>query len=337
MKKLALLGAAHIHTPGFVKRLLDRKDVQVKSVWDHDSERAAKNAAALNNAAVASEPSAIWNDSDIDAVIICSETNRHADLVNGSAAAGKHMFVEKPLGFSGTDAQVMAKAIRQAGVIFQTGYFMRGMPIYQFLRQKLQEGLFGKVTRIRLSNCHAGSLRGYFDSDWSWMADPAIAGCGAFGDLGTHVLDLLLWWCGTPERVTADTAVATGRYGQCDECGEGLLRFPDGCIASLAAGWVDVADPVKVLISGVEGHACVIGNQLYLTSAKLEGADGVTAWTDLPPALPHAFELFLDALNGKKVPLVTPEEAALRSVVMDAMYQAAKKKQWVNVPASCEK
>jgi predicted dehydrogenase len=329
MKTLALLGAAHIHTPNFVKRLLDRKDVQVKAVWDHDPARASKNAAALHHAAVVSEPSAIWNDPGIDAVVVCSETNRHAELVGASAAAGKHLFVEKPLGFSGTDALAMAKAIRQAGVLFQTGYFMRGNPINQFLRQKLQEGLFGKVTRIRLSNCHAGSLHGYFDSDWSWMVDPAIAGCGAFGDLGTHVLDILLWWCGAPARVTADTAVATGRYGQCDECGEGLLRFADGCIASLAAGWVDVADPVKVLISGTEGHACVISNQLYLTSAKLPGADGATPWTDLPPALPHAFELFLDALNGKKVPLVTPDEAALRSVVMGALYQAAEKQQWV--------
>jgi len=94
-----------------------------------------------------------------------------------------------------------------------------------------------------------------------------------------------------------------------------------------------VADPVKVLISGTEGHACVINNQLYLTSAKLQGADGATPWTDLPPALPHAFELFLDALNGKEVPLVTPEEAALRSVVMGAMYQAAHQKQWLDLPA----
>jgi len=75
----------------------------------------------------------------------------------------------------------------------------------------------------------------------------------------------------------------------------------------------------------------VISNQLYLTSAKLPGADGATPWTDLPPALPHAFELFLDALNGKKVPLVTPDEAALRSVVMGALYQAAEKQQWVSL------
>jgi len=129
MKTLALLGAAHIHTPNFVKRLLDRKDVQVKAVWDHDPARASKNAAALHHAAVVSEPSAIWNDPGIDAVVVCSETNRHAELVGASAAAGKHLFVEKPLGFSGTDALAMAKAIRQAGVLFQTGYFMRGNPI----------------------------------------------------------------------------------------------------------------------------------------------------------------------------------------------------------------
>ena len=82
-----------------------------------------------------------------------------------AAAAGKHMFVEKPLGMGAVDAYRMAEAIEKAGVLFQTGYFMRGNPIHLFLREQIAAGSFGKITRIRHSNCHAGSLGGWFDAD----------------------------------------------------------------------------------------------------------------------------------------------------------------------------
>jgi len=66
------------------------------------------------------------------------------------------------------------------------------------------------------------------------------------------------------------------------------------------------------------------------------GADGREPWTDLPASWPHAFELFLDAVVGARppaglsqVPLVTAAEAAWRSAVMEAMYEAAQKQSWV--------
>jgi predicted dehydrogenase len=132
--------------------------------------------------------------------------------------------VEKPLGMGAADAYRMADAIEAAGVLFQTGYFMRGQPIHLFLREQLAAGSFGKVTRFRHTNCHQGSLKGWFDTEWRWMADTAQAGVGGFGDLGTHSLDILLWLMGHVDDATASIKVATGRYGDCDEYGEGLRR-----------------------------------------------------------------------------------------------------------------
>jgi predicted dehydrogenase len=328
MLTVALVGAAHIHTPGFIKRLNARDDVQVKYVWDHQPERAQLRAGELNAQTVSSVQT-IWDDDAISGVVICSETDRHEELVLAAAAAGKHMFVEKPLGLGADDAYRMAAAIEQAGVLFQTGYFMRSTGIHRFLRDEIAQGHLGKVTRVRMSNCHSGSLGGWFDTDWRWMADPAIAGCGAYGDLGTHRLDIMLWMMGDPLTVTADVGVATGRYGDCDEYGEGLLHFEGGAIGVLAGGWVDLANPVPILISGTEGHAYVCQGQLYYKSEHVEGADGVAPWTDLPVDMPHAFELFLDAMLGQDVPLVGAREAAVRSAVMEAMYEAAAKKTWV--------
>jgi len=329
--QLALVGGAHIHTPGFIKRLNERPDMAVKYVWDHDAARAEQRAQALN-AQVAGDLDAIWTDAAIPAVVICSETNRHEPLVLAAAAAGKHMFVEKPLGMAAADANAMAGAIERAGVLFQTGYFMRGNPIHRFLKEQIAAGAFGAITRYRGSNCHAGSLGGWFDTEWRWMTDLAQAGCGAFGDLGTHALDIMLWLLGEVESVTASLGVATARYGDCDEYGEGLLRFTSGAVGTLAAGWVDVADPVKLLISGTEGHAVVVNGQLYFQSKRVEGADGATPWTDLPEPWPHAFELFLDAVAGQPdVPLVGAREAAYRSAVMGALYEAAAANTWINL------
>jgi predicted dehydrogenase len=331
---LALVGGAHIHTPGFIDRLNKRKSsgdggIVVKYVWDHDTARAQRRAEALHSQ-VASDVNQIWDDQAVSAVIICSETDRHLPLVLAAAQAGKHLFVEKPLGLGAQDATGMADAIEKAGVIFQTGYFMRGNPIFRFLKENIQAGNFGMVTRYRQTNCHAGSLKGWFDTEWLWMTDLQQAGCGAFGDLGTHALDIMLWLLGSPTQVTADLHSATKRYGVCDEYGEGLLQFPGGTIGSLAAGWVDIAHPISLVISGTAGYAHILNNQLFFQSELVSGADGKNPWTDLSPAWPHAFDLFLDAIGGQaNIPLVTAREAALRSIVMEAFYTADRTKTWV--------
>ncbi|HEV2126605.1 MAG TPA: Gfo/Idh/MocA family oxidoreductase, partial [Chloroflexota bacterium] len=336
MTTIAFVGCAHIHTPGFIKKVKQRPGIQVKSAWDHEVTRGRKRAEELGAQFVESVDQ-IWGDGGIEAVVICSETNRHVDLVRGGAEAGKDLFVEKPLGIGAADSYAMASAIEAARVRFQTGYFQRGDPMNQFLKRQIEQGNFGTITRVRGSNAHGGALGGWFDrqppekveSDWRWMADPEIAGVGAFGDLGTHALDILLWWLGDVESGIATLDTGTNRYDGCDETGESLLRFKNGTIGTLAAAWDDVADPVKYLISGTEGHAAVIEGKLYFTSKRVSGADGKQPWADLPPAHPAGFDAFLDAIEGKEATLVSPREAAYRSAVMEALYEAARTGAWV--------
>ncbi len=337
MANVALVGCAHIHTPGFVKRLQARDDIRTIAVWDHESARAQTYGSQLGAPSL-DNVEAIWNDAAIDGAIICSETDQHELLVMSAAAAGKHLFVEKPLGIGARDAYRMADAVEQAGVLFQTGYFQRGIPAHQFLKEQVAQGVFGQITRARFVNCHAGALRDIFTPEWLWMTDPARAGVGAFGDLGTHALDLMLWILGDVEKVTATLRVVLGKYGpDCDETGEALFGFANGVIGSLAAAWLDVAEPVTAEISGAEGHAYVRNRtEVFIKSANLPGADGQSPWTDLPPAWPHAFDLFLDALNrkdlsGEPIPLVSAREAAYRSAVMEAMYRAAADGAWVSL------
>ena len=332
MSTTAIVGCGHIHTPDFIKLINERGDVRVKSVWDHQRNRAEKRAAEVN-AHVVDDLSDIWNDGEIESVIILSETNRHEQLVLSAVQANKHLFVEKPLGITARDAQQMADAINAADVIFQTGYFHRGFATNRFLYEHIQKGSFGTITRIRHSNCHAGLFKGWFDDEWRWMADTTQAGVGAFGDLGTHSLDLLMWLMGDVERVTADINTVVGRFEDCDEYGEGMLRFANGATGTLAAGWVDIANPVTLVLSGTEGHAHIVNrNELYIQSKHIEGADGQQPWVDLPNNLQHPLLTFFDAIHGQaNLPLVTPQEAASRSAVMEALYEGARTQRWIDI------
>lgn len=336
---LALVGCAHIHTPGFVNLLKGRSDVRVKYAWDHQAIRAEKRAEDLG-ARVVADVETVWRDPEVRGVVICSETNLHADLVQAAANAGKHLFVEKPLGITAAESLAMARAIEQARVLFTTGYFMRTDPKHLFLKEQVAAGAFGRITRVAASNCHSGSLGGWFDekpndpaNSWRWMADVTQAGVGGFGDLGTHSLDILMWLFGDVDSVTADIRVVTARYGpDTDETGHALMNFKNGVMGSLTAGWLSLADPVTLMISGTEGFASILNGKLYFRSNKVEGAKGDQPWTLLPEAPRAPLHQFVDAVSGKAgQPLVSPAEAAARVVVMETMYRSVKTGQWTKV------
>jgi predicted dehydrogenase len=332
----AFVGCAHIHTPGFIGLLKSRPEVRVKYVWDHNSDRATKRANELG-ARPSLSVGEVMEDPGVQAVVICSETRGHAELVAAATAAKKALFVEKPLGMNAKESHAMAAQIEKAGVPFTTGYFMRTDPKHLFLKEQLAAGAFGQVTRVSGWNCHSGSLGGWFDAkpgdianNWRWMADPDLAGVGAFGDLGTHSLDILMWLVGDVAAATADIKVVTGRYGDCDEAGQGLLRFKSGVNGTLTAGWVDVANPLTLLIAGTEGHAWILNDQLFFLSAKVPGADGKQPWTKLPTAPPAPLHQFVNAVAGQPgQPLVTPREAAARVAAMEALYKGWKTGKWV--------
>ena len=346
MKKLALLGASHIHTPGFVDVLAARADVSMVAVWDPDPAIAQKYAARLQCRAAA-DVATVLGMPDLDAVIVLSQTNRHESLVRQIAHAKKDCFVEKPLGIGLADARNMLQALEAAGAIFHMGYFNRTIPAHRLLKRLIAGAAFGEISRMRLAFGTAAAIKDTFhaDADWRWMADPRQAGVGAFGDLGTHKLDLLLFLMGDSARLEAVTATFSrpiGRYPQGEECGEAILRFDNGTIATLAASWVDLVEPTSLLISGSRGHAVIRNapgmphndweSELFLLSPSVDGATGKEPWTDLPAPVPRPLEQFVDAVvHGEQSHLVSVREAAYASYVMELISRAAAERCWLPV------
>lgn len=329
MPCIALLGGAHIHTPGFARTLGDAEDVETRYVWDPQAAIAMARAESAGGRVIEDYTTALA-DPEVDGVVICSQTNRHEVLVTAAARAGKAMFVEKPLGFAAEDAYRMAEAIESAGVLFQTGFFQRGGPAVRWIREAMANEQFGRVHRLRLANAHNGAHRGILDGEWEWMADPSVAGMGGYGDMGSHALDLLLWLMENDpvEACTGVLGTPYGRYGDVDEFGEALIRFRSGAVGTVLGGWSEHANHAPLEVSGTGGHAQWIRNELYTAGPTLGDNDG-HPHTDLPEAWPHAFRLFLEALRGREATLVQAREAAYRNAVIDSIYHGAREGRWV--------
>lgn len=332
---IAILGAAHMHAhsvPVYVSKI---PGVRIHHVWDPMPRRAEKMA-ELAQAPIADTLQQVWDDDRVNAVMIFSETCHHDELVTAALEARRHVFVDKPLALTGARAWELSSLIRQKGVIFSTGFVLRRRAHHLYLKQLIQRGALGEITRIRHVNGNNGALRGAFDSPQTqWFTQPSSSGGGGFLDEGVHSADCILWLMNKrPVRVTAVTGNVTGRYPQCEEFGQGLMVFDNGAIGSISGSWVDTAKTASLEVSGTRGCAVVLADRdLYLTTPDLPGADGRSPWKDMPPGIGHPQELFLRALlDRNEQHLVSPEDAAAATAVIHSMMEAAASSQWMDMP-----
>ena len=121
---VALVGGAHIHTPQYVGALKDRKSV-TSSMSGTTIRSGRRNGRRSWDWASRDRCRAIWDDPEITAVVICSETNRHHDLVMARREREEAHVRREAAGITAQESFAMAEAIEKANLLFTTGYFMR--------------------------------------------------------------------------------------------------------------------------------------------------------------------------------------------------------------------
>ncbi len=144
---------------------------------------------------------------DIDAVDICTPNISHYDIVLAAAAAGKHIYCEKPLAMNAAEAEAMAQAVESAGVKGQLTFNFRFFPAIARARQLIAEGFLGEIFSFR-GRYHRSSYISR-DKALSWRLQRELTGGGALFDLGSHILDLLYFLLGDFASVygTLDTLI----------------------------------------------------------------------------------------------------------------------------------
>jgi len=164
------------------------------------------------------------NDPDVDAIDICLPTPLHREWTEASLAAGKHVFLEKPIALTLEDADAIVAASERSERLFMVGLVLRFWPEYVELQRRLAGGELGRplsMSTMRLSP----------PADWNdWMGDPAQSG-GVPVDLLIHDFDQMNWLLGTPRRVFAraprpDHVLAIVEYDGAEGIAEGSMAMP---------------------------------------------------------------------------------------------------------------
>ncbi|GAA1691191.1 Gfo/Idh/MocA family protein [Streptomyces yatensis] len=216
-------------------------------------------------------------DPRIQAVSIAAPNFLHREIGIAMARAGKHIWIEKPVGLTADDARAVAAAVAEAGVQGAVGFNYRNAPAVQTARAMIAAGEIGTVThaRVRLFSDYAAHPEGAL----TWRYERARGGSGVLGDLASHGVDLARFLLGEIDALTADTAVFVPERARPTGATAGHTRATGGEL-----GPVENEDYVSCLLrfaSGARGvlEACRVSvGEQNTYGFEIHGTKGAVFW-----------------------------------------------------------
>lgn len=225
---------------------------------------------------------AMVGDPEIDVVDITTPNSMHFEMAMEAVKAGKHVYCEKPLTVSLSDAEELAKAANHAGVKTMVAFNNVKTPAALLAKQLIERGDIGTPTRFR-----GWFDQGFFNDPempWSWRCSREEAGSGALGDLGSHVISVAQFLMGPMESVVGQEqtyfstrpapGTGSGYAASADKSGtrrtvenedqfQALVRFESGAGGTIEASRIAAGKIFGIAweISGTEGTIIMDGER----------------------------------------------------------------------------
>jgi predicted dehydrogenase len=274
-------------------------------------------------------------DPAIDAVVLATPHSLHAEQVRQAAAAGKHVFVEKPMTLDLASARAAADAARKAGVLLAVGFNRRFHPSIVEVRKRKADGRLGSV--VAMVGQHTTSTQAFLAADnWRSSADEAPA--GAMTAVGVHLLDHMIELGGE----VRDVHCVTGVHGQgpADDTTTVLINFAGGATGTIFCS-VATATNFSFAVYGSKGLAEISGASLQNFRFVPVSTQAPTGPITAPPAEHRDFSGF-DTLNAEltafaraivdKTPYPVPLAEVLHGMaVFDAVVESARRKKVIEI------
>lgn len=214
-------------------------------------------------------------DEQINAVIISLPNFLHLEASVKAADAGKHVFIEKPMGRNVEECREILSAIRRNGVKLMVGYGLRFNPIVKRIREKIMDGFFGEVQIVESTYVSGGPFTPKSNKAGpvpvpSWWFDKKLAGGGSLLDLGSHMIDMLLWFLGEVKDI--ESYISYTFNLEIEDVATCMLKFRKGPLAVVNVGWFS-----KDFIRSIQ--ICGTSKNLWFNLSRLNV--GKKIWNDL--------------------------------------------------------
>ncbi len=217
--------------------------------------------------------------SDVDVVDITAPNALHQEIAEAAAAAGKHVFCEKPVGIEPAATAAIEAAARRAGVVTGSGFNYRWAPMVQYTRRLIDEGRFGELThyRGRFFTMYGRDRLGLLS--WRFLQDEA--GYGVLSDIMSHAIDMALHLAGPIRRVVSVKEIFVKqrplpRPGAGTHYDRGSPDDPTGAVTNedYVGALVEFANGVR---GTLEVDRSIFGPQSSM-AYELNGSKGAAAW-----------------------------------------------------------
>ena len=221
----------------------------------------------------------VVDDPAVTVIVITTHNALHMEVAVAAAAAGKHIFCEKPVGRNSTETAAIAAAARESGVITGVGYNYRWAPVVRHALGLVQSGRLGTITHYR-----GRFLIGYARDPagvLSWRFDREVAGGGAVADLMSHVVDMAHMLAGPIAQLVANTHTFIARRplptsGEGTHFSVGSSDGPTGSVTN-----EDYGAALVRFESGAQGtfEVCrVINGPKCQMAFEISGTNGTITW-----------------------------------------------------------
>jgi predicted dehydrogenase len=167
---------------------------------------------------------ALLADPEVDAVVLATPHSMHTRQVVAAAAAGKHVFCEKPLALTRADAETAAEATRKAGVTLGLGYNRRFHPEMTKLRERIRSGGLGTILHAEATMTFPNAL--FLQPD-AWRANRNETPAGGLTPMGLHAVDGMIDLCGPIDHVYCQSFRRVVEIDS-DDTTSMLFRMKDG-------------------------------------------------------------------------------------------------------------
>ena len=319
MAKVGILGFAHGHIFAYGGVWKEKPELGVTIVkgYDHDMTRGKESCEKLG-CVFTGDISGILNDSDIDSVVISSETYYHAEYTEAAAKAGKTIICYKPMALNMEEANRIVSAVGKYRVRFSLGWQMRTDPHNIEVRQLLESGDFGRIFSLRRR--HGLPTQKFANFDETWHVDPKM-NRDIFADDAAHPADFVYWLMGMPDSVSA-TLTTMLNPKVVNDNGIAIYKYADGSLAEISCNFVSLAAENTLDIQCEKGTILLDYGDVPSTMVPhgTKGLkwikDGDADWTysETPSPVSHGERIawqagpLADFLNGKRGAIATAQE-----------------------------
>jgi predicted dehydrogenase len=311
------------------------KSTAIRFTAGHTRTRASAEAFCADNGIVLQDDlDAILVDPAIDAVVFATPHSQHAAQVERAAAAGKHVFMEKPFTLDVKSAEAALAAVARAGVVFGVAYPRRFHPAMIELKARVQEGRLGILSHCESAQTTPAGL--LMPRDY-WRGDPHEAPAGAMTATGVHNLDAMIYLFGRIDEVYCTNLRRV--MPRLEDTTSVMLSLANGMSATLFCSLV-TAVTYRFAVYGTKGRVELANQDVEFRFTPVPEAPTTGRHAAPEPeiieyrgfnALAAELEGFAAAIHGERPYPITADEVIHGVAVFEAIVRSVALRQPVKV------